>query len=131
MSAYDDANEYVDAMERLSFIDFSAIFVGKQSRERCGVIDASGELVEWPNQHPEPRYNFTLPIAWLRTALDDPTVGVWAIWHTHPRFADRLPTPTDLQSIPEGLLGVVMHVGTKVLTLYVRGHVVGTMKYLR
>lgn len=125
----DDADAYVDAMDKLSRVDFSPVFIGRQSRERCGIITNKGVFIEWPNQHVEPRYNFRLPGLWVQTARDNPDVGLWAIWHTHPKYARRRPTPVDLQSIPYGVLGVVIHVGTRLLTLYVTKRVVGTMKY--
>ena len=48
--------------------------------ERCGVVTATGELVEIPNTHPEPQHGFFMcPISLLRVAAD-----AVATWHTHP-----------------------------------------------
>ena len=131
MDGMDDMDDVESIIARLGFIDFELVFNGSNSHERCGFIDAAGEVIEWPNMHPHPRYNFRIKSDWVRQVLDDPSVGLWALWHTHPVYATRTPTAKDLESIPAGLLGVVLHVPTRMLTAYVHGRVIGMTRYRR
>lgn len=54
--------------------------------ERCGVVLASGEIVELTNQSDQPSLSFSVSDAELEPYLDQ----VVASWHTHPQTSGNL-----------------------------------------
>lgn len=91
--------------------DLSVFDVGPNDVERCGVIlkrlDGSVYVSELPNRSNAPKYHFTLSktdVADLET--NDVVIGVV---HTHPFRSMRIASQHDIDSIREGLIGMVYH----------------------
>jgi proteasome lid subunit RPN8/RPN11 len=104
-----------------------SIFDSKSNEfERCGVIfkrtDKSLYIVELPNHSATPKNHFIISkkdVSKLKVL--DKLVG---IVHTHPFRAMRIASQHDIDSIPEGLVGMVYHPSTGSTVWYDRTGVI-------
>lgn len=93
--------------------DLSIFDEGSNDVERCGVIvrrpDGSSYVVELPNRSDNPKSHFVASKTDARNLIlpkEDLIIGVV---HTHPFRAVRTASQHDIDSIPEGLIGMVYH----------------------
>ena len=96
-------------------LDVSVFDDGPDDVERCGLIlqgpDRTWHVHELPNRHPDPHNHFAID-----TDDADPIPAsegfiVGAV-HTHPRDAEPFASQHDVDSIPEGWIGLVYHPAT-------------------
>lgn len=99
-------------------IDVSVFDTGPNNVERCGLILQSNRVMhvhELPNRHPHPRDGFIIDTkdADLIPSAEGEVVGVV---HTHPHQTNRFASQHDVDSIPDGWVGLVYHphTGSKV-----------------
>lgn len=59
-------------------VELSSLLKADDAEERCGLVLASGEIVETSNIAAQPQYSFEIP------PEDMVREGVVATWHTHP-----------------------------------------------
>lgn len=82
--------------------------------ERCGVIfersDGQWFIVEVPNRARDPWNDFQINIPDVREIqLAPDEYRIVGVAHTHPNTTRKEPTPSDIEGIPKGLVGLVYH----------------------
>lgn len=96
-------------------LDMSVFDDGVNDVERCGLIlmrgDGSRHIYELPNRHSQPQDHFIIDTEDTDAIPDDHGVIV-GVAHTHPRHASRYASQHDVDSIPEGWIGLVYHPST-------------------
>lgn len=108
--------------------DLSIFDEGANNEERCGVIimrpDCTTYVMEVPNRSDDPRRHFIINRSDVEV-LDWPSshkmVGVI---HTHPFRGMRAASQHDIDSIPEGLVGMVYHPSSGSIVWYDRSGVI-------
>ena len=116
----------MDCQSDLPNPDFSLFDDGPNDAERCGLIfqrtDGTYWVHEVPNRHEKPLRAFRIHKSDLEELeIDDLFI---AVVHTHPFRAMRSASQRDIDSIPDGLLGMVYHPSTKSVTWYDSGGVI-------
>lgn len=100
--------------------DLSLFDEGPNDEERCGLIFQRDDGIYWvhevPNRAERPKRFFRINKSDLQHIdTEDVCVGVV---HTHPFRAMRMASQKDVDSIPDGLVGMVYHPSTKSIVWY-------------
>jgi proteasome lid subunit RPN8/RPN11 len=104
--------------------DTSLFDDGPNNVERCGLIlvrpDCTAYIIEVPNRSETPNKNFVIMKSDLNSIKVPESHRAVGIIHTHPYRYPRLPSPYDISSLRDGLIGMVYHPSTGSTTWYDR-----------
>ena len=109
----------MDTLYKYPLPDLSIFDDGLNSEERCGVIVKTKDtykIIEVPNRHPEPNKHFIIHNSDVKDAAKD--LEVIGIVHTHPKKQHKTPSYSDINSIPDNLIGIVYHPSSKTIHWY-------------
>lgn len=109
-------------MNELPEPDLSLFDTGTNELERCGVIvrreDGSTYVIEVPNRSNTPHHHFIVSTKDVKALTAPPSDVIVGIVHTHPFRAMRIASDHDIDSIPDGLIGMVYHPSTRSIVWY-------------
>lgn len=109
-------------MNALPEPDLSLFDTGTNDVERCGVIvrrtDGSTYVIEVPNRSETPKHHFVVSTKDVKAVIVPEGDVIVGIVHTHPFRAMRIASDHDIDSIPDGLIGMVYHPSTRSVVWY-------------
>lgn len=90
--------------------------------EWCGVIvrrpDESTYIIEMPNRAPDQTRHFIIATKDVKKLVAPDGDLIIGVVHTHPFRSIKVPSQHDIDSIPEGLIGMVYHPSTSSVVWY-------------
>ena len=106
-----------------------SIFDGDSHYERCGIIvlrpDETTYVIEVPNRYETPADTFAIDVADIRAIpMQDQTHRLMGFVHTHPSHDAPHPSQADIESIPDGYVGLVYHPVSGSIIWYTRNGVI-------
>lgn len=96
--------------------------------ERCGFVDRTGTIVEVANRSFHPGEHYKLFADDIRKALRGTGNSLLAVWHTHPPPSSSLPSAFDLETLPDVLEGIIVHIESGGLCLYRKNELLGKLE---